>query len=149
MSHFTTEGGMQSILVRICSTTPAVIMLPWLLTLSKLYSCYYDYSRCHLSSLLHADQSFSSHCTNPSPVMHVAVVCVCVCACVRVLVYVCMCERKREKKRECVCMCACMWVCACMHVCVHACVCTHIVPVSYNHATMTTHTVLVSCNSKL
>ena len=42
---------------------------------------------------------FSSHCTNPSPVMHVFVVCMCVCVCER--------ERVRERERECVCACVC------------------------------------------
>ena len=58
---------------------------------------------------LHTDLSFSSHCTNPSPVMHVfgeyVCVCVCVCVCVRVCVHACMfvwcvsvCKREREIK---------------------------------------------------
>ena len=51
-----------------------------------------------ISSLLHTDLSFSSHCTNPSPVMHVFVVCMCVCVCV---------TRVSVRERECVCLCVC------------------------------------------
>ena len=74
-----------------------------------------------ITSLLHIDLSFSSHCTKPSPIMQVFVVCACVCvcvcvrgaggggvsACVRacvcvwcVCVCVCVCEREREREGE-------------------------------------------------
>ena len=47
-----------------------------------------------VSSLLHTDLSFSSHCTSQSPVMHVLVVCVCVCVCVcdEISLSLCLCK---------------------------------------------------------
>ena len=52
------------------------------------------------SSLLHTKLSLSSHCTNPSPVMHVFLVwvyvrereCVCECVCDEMSVVLCICK---------------------------------------------------------
>ena len=44
-----------------------------------------------ISSLLHTDLSFFSHCINPSPVLHVFVARACVRACVRACACVCVC----------------------------------------------------------
>ena len=73
-----------------------------------------------VSSLLHSDLSFSSHCTSPSPVTHVFLVCVCACvhacmgACVRAYVcgclgaqvHVCACKCDEMSASLCLCKCS-------------------------------------------